>query len=174
VTLDEVDCYLLLTEAIAAGSGVDGEGHSHAYSRSEPFDVDAGRSCEAIRWTTPSDGVGYRRVWGLFDRDQIVGYLHLTGGDLRSELHRAELGMGVARSYGRQGCGRRLMTTAIAWARNQPNSDSIDLGVFSDNPGARQLHEAHGFQVVGRCADRFRVNGKSLDDIEMTLDIGQI
>lgn len=174
VTLDELDSYLLLSEAIAAGSGVDGEAHSHAYSQSEPFDFDAGHRREVIRWSTEADSVGYRRVWRLFDRDQIVGYLHLAGGGLRSELHRAELGMGVAHSYRRQGGGRLLMTTAIEWARNQRNIAWIDLGVFSDNPGAQRLYEAHGFQVVGRTADRFRVNGQSLDEIEMTLNVAQI
>jgi hypothetical protein len=34
--------------------------------------------------------VGWRRAWGLFDAEQLVGHLYLEGGALRSELHRVD------------------------------------------------------------------------------------
>ena len=61
-----------------------------------------------------------------------------------------------------------------AWAQNEHDIDWIDLSVLSANAGAQQLYEAHGFQVVGRTADRFRVNGQSVDEIELTLNVAQI
>ena len=63
---------------------------------------------------------------------------------------------------------------AIAWARDQPSIDWIDLGVFSDNPGAQALYVRHGFPVVGRTPDRVRVDGQSLDETSMTLNVARI
>jgi hypothetical protein len=94
--LGEVDAYLDLTVVVDAGSGVDGAPHSHAYSRSEPFDVVAARNREVTRWSTGIDEVGWRRAWGLRDGEELVGNLYLAGGALRSESHRVEMGMGRA------------------------------------------------------------------------------
>ena len=101
----------------------------------------------------------------------MVGHLYLAGGMLRSELHRVSLGMGIKSSHRRRGGGSLLLESAIEWARNQPIIAWIDLGVFSDNPGAQALYARHGFEVLGRTPDRFRVDGHSLDDITMTLDV---
>ena len=171
--VDDVDSYLRHVREVDADSGVDGAGHSHAYSQSEPFDLEAGRDREATRWSTDIDDVAWRRAWGLFDEDELVGHLYLAGGMLRSELHRVHMGMGIRRSYRRQGGGTLLLETGIEWARNQPVIDWIDLGVFSDNPGAQALYARHGFQVLGRTPDRFRVDGQSLDDISMTLNVAR-
>ncbi len=64
-----------------------------------------------------------------------------------------------------------LLESAIEWARNQPNIDWIDLGLFSDNPGAQALYARRGFRAIGRTANRFRVDGQSLDEILMTLNV---
>ena len=169
----DVDTYLLHVCEVDADSGVDGAGHSHAYNRSEPFDLEAGREREVTRWSTGIEDLAWRRAWGLFDEGELVGHLYLAGGMLRSELHRVHMGMGVHRSHRRQGGGTELLETAIAWARDQPTIDWIDLGVFSDNPGAHALYARHGFQVLGRTPDRFRVDGESLDDISMTLNVAR-
>jgi RimJ/RimL family protein N-acetyltransferase len=165
--IDEVDAYLRHVAEVDAGSGVDGAAHSHPYSASEPFDIDAGRAREVVRWSTAIEDPEWRRAWGLFDRDELVGHLYLAGGALRSELHRAQLGLGVAASHRRVGGGTALMEAAIEWAREQPTIAWIDLGVFSDNPGARALYARHGFQVLGQTPDRFRIDGRSLGDTAM-------
>jgi RimJ/RimL family protein N-acetyltransferase len=169
--LPDVDRYLRHVVAVDAGSGVDGEGHSHPYSRSEPLDFDEARERETKRWSTGIDQPGWRRAWGLFDAADLVGQLYLAGGALRSELHRVEMGIGVARSHRRRGGGSALLRAATTWAHEQPGIDWIDLGVFSDNPGARAMYERHGFQAVGQTPDRFRVDGHSLDDTSMTLNV---
>jgi RimJ/RimL family protein N-acetyltransferase len=167
----DVDSYLGHVAAVDAGSGVDGAGHSHPYSRSEPLDLTEARDRELTRWATETDQPGWRRAWGLFDRGELVGHLYLAGGTLRSELHRADMGMGVVRSHRRQGGATLLLRTAIAWAQREPRIDWIDLGVFADNPGAQALYARHGFQVLGRTPDRFRVDGQSLEDTWMTLSV---
>jgi len=171
LAIADVGDYLRHMRTVDAGSGVDGEAHSHPYSASEPFDIEAARDREVTRWSTEIDEPAWRRAWGLFDDAELVGHLYLAGGMLRSELHRVSLGMGIKRSHRRRGGGSLLLESAIEWARSQPIIAWIDLGVFSDNPGAQALYARHGFEVLGRTPDRFRVDGHSLDDITMTLDV---
>ncbi len=172
--LGDVDGYLGLVSAIEVGSGVDGAGHSHVYSTSEPFDTRASREQEVARWSTNLDEIGWRRAWGLIDRNELVGYLYLAGGALCSELHRVSMGMGILRAHRRHGGGALLLATAIEWAQEQPSIDWIDLGVFTDNPGAQTLYKSQGFDVCGQTVDRFRVDGVSLDAISMTRPVAQI
>jgi hypothetical protein len=56
-----------------------------------------------------------------------------------------------------------LLTTAIEWAKHQR---SIAC------PAAQALYARRGFVVLGRTPDRLRVDGHSLVDISMTLDVG--
>ncbi len=63
------------------------------------------------------------------------------------------------------------MEAAIDWVRSQPSIIWIDLSVFSDNSGAQHLYARHGFQVLGRTPDRYRVDGQSLDDTWMALSV---
>lgn len=77
----------------------------------------------------PSLIVSWCRAWGLFDRGELVGHLYLAGGGLPSELQRVGMGRGF---------------------------DWVDLGVFSDKPGAQACFRAkHAEGVV------FRVGGET-------------
>lgn len=171
LVIADLDGYLRHVVEVDAGSGMNGEGHSHPYSESEPLDLDGARDREIARWATEIDRPGWRRAWGLFDHAQLVGHVYLAGGTLDSELHRADMGMGIVRSHRRRGGGTLLLQTAIAWARCQPNIDWLDLDVFSDNPAGQALYARNGFQLLGRTPDRFRVDGRSLDELSMTLDV---
>jgi len=175
LALDDIERFLALGAEIDADSGVDGAAHSHPYSASDPFDLGVAYDEQVERWSADLDQPGWRRAWGLFDDDTenaFVGQFYLGGGGLPSELHRAECGMGVRRSYRRLGGGRLLFETAIRWARAQPTIDWLDLSVFSDNPG-QILYEQLGFVVAGRIPDRYRVDGCVLDDILMTLNVAR-
>ncbi len=171
LVMADVDRYLHDLLEVDAESGVDGAPHSHAYSRSEPFDAAAGHDREVTRWSTDLADIGWRRAWGLLDGDLLVGSLYLAGGTLRSESHRVNMGMSVLSSHRRMGGGSLLLSSAIAWARSEPIIYWIDLGVFSDNPGAKALYARHGFRILGHTPDRFRVDGQSLDDISMTINV---
>ncbi len=170
--LDDVGDYIDHMVAVDADSGVDGAPHFHPYGASEPVDLAGRRHRERARWSTALDEPGWRRAWGLLEGHDLVGHLYLAGGMLRSELHRTTMGMAIASTHRRRGGGSALLREAIAWARAQPGIQWIDLGVFSDNPGARTLYDRHGFEVVGRVPDRFRVDGVVLDDVQMTLRVG--
>ena len=101
--------------------------------------------------------------------DAIVGHIDLSGGRLVSELHRAELGMGIERAHRGRGVGPALLEAALAWARGTLTLDWIELGVFSANPRARRLYERFSFAQIGYIPDRFRVDGVTIDDVRMAL-----
>ena len=169
--LREVEAYLRNAAEVDADSGLDGTPHSHPSSASDAFDLEDGRTREVQRWTTPITAVDWRRAWGLFDQDQLVGHLHLAGGPSPTGLHRADLGMGVLASHRRRRAATKLLEAAIPWARQEPGIAWIDLNVFADNPGAQELYGHFGFEVVGRTSDRFRVDGASQADIAMALNV---
>lgn len=172
LTLDDVEAYIAHIVATNAESGVDGLPRSHVYGADEPLDVAVAVPRERERWTTPLDQPGWRRAWGCFDGETFVGHLYLAGGSLPAEMHRANLGMGLARSHHRRGGGRALLRAAVAWARAESRIDWLDLGVFTENGPAQALYLGEGFQARGHVPDRFRVDGWRLDDVTMTLWVG--
>lgn len=168
---DDVEAYINHTISSNAESGREGDGHSHVYDASAPYDREEAVVRERKRWAADVTGTDWRRAWGLFDGEHLVGHIHLAGGALPSECHRVNLGMGIVRSHRRRGGGRRLLEAAVTWARKQAPIDWVDLGVFHDNGPARALYESFGFSAVGTTADRFRVDGVSLDDTAMTIRV---
>jgi RimJ/RimL family protein N-acetyltransferase len=111
------------------------------------------------------------RAWLALERSTgaIVGHVELSGGRLVAELHRCEVGLGILRAHHRRGLGLALMETALAWAREQPGLAWVDLGVFADNAPARALYARLGFVETSRTIDRFRIDGASIEDVQMTL-----
>lgn len=126
------------------------------------------------RWARTLTEPNWGRAWALVRcRDgAIVGHIELRGGRIGPEMHRATLAMGILQAHTRQGHGRRLMETALTWAREQPRLAWIDLGVFRGNEPARKLYERTGFVQVSTREDAFRADdGTSIDDVMMTLRI---
>jgi RimJ/RimL family protein N-acetyltransferase len=113
------------------------------------------------------------RAWVLVapDGEEVVGHLELRGGRVPAEMHRATLGMGIARRFTGQGHGRRLVETAVKWAKKAELA-WIDLGVFSENEPARKLYRRMGFVEIGTRRDAFRLDaGVEVDDVLMTLEL---
>ena len=114
----------------------------------------------------------WRRAFVIVTEDGwIVGHADLKGDELRAGLHRCELGIGIERPYRRLGLGRRLLENAIGLARASKTIEWVDLYVFGHNAGARALYKNLGFQETGTVRDRFRIGGRSVDDVGMTLKI---
>ena len=127
---------------------------------------------DAEAMTRPLSEPGWQRWFlAVTERGEIVGHVNLKGDKLRAGLHRCDLGIGIERAHRAQGLGRRLMQTAIEFARNAPTLAWIDLRVFGHNARARALYVSLGFAEVGTLADRFRIEGQSIDDVIMTLRI---
>ena len=116
---------------------------------------------------------GWQRWFvALDDRTNIVGHVDLKGDGLKTGQHRCELGIGIERGYRGAGLGRRLMATAIEFARGIETLTWIDLRVFSHNAAGRALYLAMGFSEAGTLVDRFRIEGQTVDDVIMTLKVG--
>ncbi len=119
-------------------------------------------------WARGVGDPGWERAFGLWADHVLVGHVDLRGGTLASDLHRATLGIGIERPWRRAGWGRKLMQTASEWAHAH-HLAWIDLGVFAENAPARALYTSLGFVEVGRTVDRFRIDGRQVDDISMVL-----
>ncbi|MDP9649951.1 GNAT family N-acetyltransferase [Paraburkholderia caledonica] len=123
------------------------------------------------RLSIPLPQPTWMRVWAVEGPDaRFIAHLDLNGSSIPSEKHRATLGIGVEEGFYRRGLGRKLMLEAIEFATRN-HIEWIDLSVFSDNQAAISLYRYFGFVETGRRDDRFRISGRSVDDITMTLRI---
>lgn len=114
---------------------------------------------------------GWRRAW-LARRaavGAILGHVDLRAHPMPHVEHRAQLGMGVHASARRQGLGQALIALTLDWALDQGSLDWIDLQVLSSNPGAQRLYQRMGFVLCGERPDLFRIDGRSLGDLTMSL-----
>jgi GNAT superfamily N-acetyltransferase len=152
-----------------AESGREGAPH---FAIARTFHREEVRDHLLVRLLRELDEPLWGRAWMLLDEhERAVGHLELRGGRVPAEMHRATLGMGIMTPHRRAGNGRRLVETAIAWAR-EANLAWIDLGVFSGNEPARRLYAAMGFRAIGTREDAFRLDaGVAVDDVMMVLPL---
>lgn len=167
---DDIEAFLAYQRVMKARSGLE-EPHHGPYSRDAPLPENLGETVRT-RIATPVGTVGWRRYWVAVERDAVVGVSQVGGAALEASGHRVQLGMGVHPGYRRQGIGRALLRTTVAWCKAEPSVVWIDLGVFGGNDAARALYDDEGFEVIGLTRDRFRVDGISIDDLNMTLRVG--
>ena len=169
---EDADAWFDLGAATHRENGSDGY-LTAPYSPSAPPRTDEpdrrARLLEEI--ARPLDVPHWRRLWLAIERGIAIGSVTLYGLKLPSEMHRCVLGIAVRRAAQRRGIGTSLMRTAIEWARAEPTLSWIDLGVFSRNRPARALYQRLGFVERGTTRDRFRVDGESIDDVEMSLAV---
>lgn len=126
-------------------------------------------------WAITPGVLGWQRSLGAFDGRLLVGECDIHQIRLpETALHRATLGMSLETKYRGQGAGKHLLGTVIEWAKEQTFLQWLDLGVFAHNAPARRLYEHFGFIEIGRTPDLFRVDGHSVDDILMVLDLNQV
>ncbi len=154
----------------ALESGRDGDPLSRVRSADEPVDRAALHARFRAGFAREVDEPGWERAFGLWAEGTLVGHVDLRGGTLPADLHRASLGVGIERPWRRAGWGRKLMEATITWARDRGLA-WLDLGVFAENAPARALYERLGFVTVGTTVDRFRIDGRQVDDISMALPL---
>ncbi|MGE3974662.1 MAG: GNAT family N-acetyltransferase [Bdellovibrionales bacterium] len=121
--------------------------------------------------SAPAFGPSWEIAWGLFHDKKCYGHVCLNTQNLETNLHRVLLGIGIEQMFWSKGYGKKLMETAISWAKQQKQIDYIDLGVFSQNTVAHEMYLKLGFKDYGSKADAFRIDGQSLDDDLMFLDV---
>ena len=76
--------------------------------------------------------------------------------------------MGIVPSYRGRGLGLKLINATVAQARKE-GFVRIELFVHADNARAIALYRAVGFVVEGVKRDAYRVDGRSVELIDMAL-----
>lgn len=142
----------------------------HPVASNPKYDTQSEIDTIRKKWEIPFGEPGSEIVWLAMQGDQALGHLDVRTIGLESARHRLILGIGIQKPLRGFGAGRRLIRTAIDWARTNEFS-WIDLKVFAHNTKAVRLYESLGFTEVGTTVDMFRVQDRSIDDIHMVLKL---
>ncbi len=93
--------------------------------------------------------------------DCRIGSLNKTG-------HTASFGVAVCKKYRNLGIGTILMKELMKWAEDK-GAEKLWLSVFSTNERAIALYKKLGFEPECVKRGQFKVNGKYVDEIVMSL-----
>lgn len=148
-----------------------GDIYVHPFPSSHPWDREEFLEGLTKKWSSPKKSPGWEIAWVAVVDGHFVGHLNLKCGGIEASKHRMRLGMGIIAPYRSKGIGKALVKTAIEWAKTQQDVFWIDLSVFSKNTAAQKLYRSFGFQEQWLIQDALRVEGESIDDIQMTLKV---
>ena len=169
--LDDLENWLEQCEIIDSESG-ENDIYFGPYSTNDAFPTDEIRERTIDRWGKSKDLPNWRRAWGIFHQDKIVGNAQIAAGELPTNLHRVDLGIGILKEYRNIGLGKRLLNTVIRWCREEPSIHWIDLGVFSGNQKAERLFINSGFMIDSVVPDSWRIDTYIINQTNMTLFVG--
>lgn len=103
----------------------------------------------------------------VFSGGKIIGISEIDMKDKISK-HIGEFGISIAKEFRREGIGSLLMKLVIDEAvKNIPQLEIITLGVFSNNPLARDMYKKFGFFEYGSLPDGVKLGDKYVDHIYM-------
>ncbi|GMA15609.1 GNAT family N-acetyltransferase [Deinococcus metallilatus] len=109
---------------------------------------------------------------GAFVDGTLVGILTVVREALPTLAHRANVVAVSVLPHARgQGCGDALLRAGIAQARTWPGVSSLHLAVVETQHAARRLYERHGFRHWGTRPDALHVEGRSLAEHWLWLDL---
>lgn len=103
--------------------------------------------------------------------EKIIGHINLRCGSIDPGKLQMQLGMGVETLFRSAGIGNALLKEALGWAQQQKEIAWLDLSVFSSNHAAKNLYKKHGFGEIYTVKDAFRIEGESIDDVQMELKL---
>jgi len=111
------------------------------------------------------------RVFGAFAPDGTLGgVVGIRQQTLAKMRHRGTIGrMYVGAEYRRLGLARRLLESALAYARGVEGLEQLNLIVAEDNAAARRLYESVGFVPFGLEPREIKVDGVYYDSVHMWL-----
>lgn len=170
LTLSELEPYIEHLSRHLPEPGVGGI-YSQPFAHNEPIDKDSFRKKISSRWSQTPGVSNWEVAWGAFSNNKIVGHLELIGSSFAPISHRVKLGMGIEAAFRKQGLGKKLLSTALKWAKEQSCLDYIDLGVFSHNKVAIRLYEEFGFQRTGKIQDLIRIDHQVIHDFQYSLNL---
>ncbi|WP_093555314.1 GNAT family N-acetyltransferase [Pseudoduganella namucuonensis] len=172
LTADDLSGFFTYLNDHLKDNGLDGAPLFQPLPRRQEFPADkAAAFSKALE--VPLHKPGWRRAWIATGHDGILGHIDLRARGEGGTAHRALLGMGVHRLARRQGLGRVLVASALAWARSATALEWIDLEVLSVNEPARALYRQCGFRQTGEIEDMFRIDGERLAYTLMSLKLAR-
>lgn len=81
--------------------------------------------------------------------NNLLGILSIEPEHLIKTCHRGNLGIIIHRNYRSEGLGKKLMETAIQWAKENRVYEKLELEVLQSNEQAILLYEKLGFTREG-------------------------
>ena len=93
----------------------------------------------------------------------IVGLAGAHGGNVSRNKHSLSIAIGVAREFGGQGIGLKLMMAIEVWAKANA-FHRLELTVMSHNIVAQKLYLKCGFIQEGVKVHSLKVNGEYVDE----------
>jgi ribosomal protein S18 acetylase RimI-like enzyme len=116
---------------------------------------------------------GWRSAWVICNEEgEIMGHVDLRGHNDSAIKHRALLGMGVSRSFRRQGLATKLLEFACGWAGKNKPLEWIDIEVLAVNQPAVALYLENGFEKNCEIPDLYRIDDAPESVIRLAKNIG--
>lgn len=107
------------------------------------------------------------QIFFVVKRDnEIVGFILLTRGGYKKNMHASSLVIGVLEKHRKSGLGSKLIDAAVSWAQKH-QIKRIELSVMVNNDGAFQLYKKNGFQVEGIKNRSIFYNNEFIDEYLM-------
>ena len=111
-------------------------------------------------------------VLGVFEGGQLRGMAGFARERGRKERHKGHVwGVYVGPELRGRGVGRQLMEAVLERARTMPGLERILLRVSAEQPAARALYVALGFEVFGTERAALKVGGRYVDDDYLALTL---
>jgi RimJ/RimL family protein N-acetyltransferase len=102
-----------------------------------------------------------------FCDNKLIGHSSIDMKD-RTESHEGLFGISIAKEYRGEGIGKKFMEMVLKEAEKYiPQLRVITLGVFGDNPLAKNMYEKFGFKEYGRLPNGSLHKEKYIDHIYM-------
>jgi RimJ/RimL family protein N-acetyltransferase len=103
----------------------------------------------------------------VFHKDQLIGVSDITLREFAMS-HLGVFGITVAKDFRDKGVGKLLMKLVLEEAeKNLKGLRIIRLGIFANNPIAKELYAEFGFKECGRLPEVFHHKGSYIDEIIM-------
>lgn len=98
---------------------------------------------------------------------KIAGLLNFTIGKKRRISHYGDFGVSLLPEVQSQGVGRVLMEVFLAWAKSNPQIETVRLKVHAKNTRAIALYRKLGFVEEGREIRAMKLSPTEYDDVIM-------
>jgi len=109
-------------------------------------------------------------VLGAFDEQTLVGTIGIGRSSGRKTQHKCFIwGMYVDPDYQSRGIGNLLLKKSIEHVKSVSSVNQLNLSVMENNLTAFKLYKSIGFKEYGLEPNALVVNGKSYNEIHMSL-----